>query len=132
MASWEPAMMTTAAKKMPRKIAAVSHTAGGDQIGRQRADVQGRAAVAAYHQTGDQAPLMRAEPGESRRRGRGITDPHADAAEDAEPDDQAGVALHQTGDDTAHRQKEAAGDGAHLGARSYPESGRRESSIRQR
>ena len=59
---------------------------------------------------------MRAEPGQSRRRGRRITDPHADAAEDPEPDYQAGVTFHQTGDDTAHRQEEAADDGAHLGA----------------
>ena len=60
---------------------------------------------------------MRAEPAQSRRRGRGITDPHADAAEDPEPDHQAGVTFHKTGDDTAHRQEEAAGDGPHLGAR---------------
>ena len=59
---------------------------------------------------------MRAEPGESRRRGRRITDPHADAAQDAKPEDQAAVTFHQAGNDTAHRQEEAAGDGAHLGA----------------
>ena len=87
-----------------------------NQIGCQGRDVQGRAAVTAYHQTGDQATFMRAEPGQSRRRGRRITDAHADAAEDAEPDDQAGIALHQAGDDTAHRQEEAADDGADLGA----------------
>jgi len=59
---------------------------------------------------------MRAEPGEGRGSGRGITEPHADAAHDTEADDQAGITFAHAGNDTAHRQKQAAQDGAELGA----------------
>ena len=59
---------------------------------------------------------MRAEPGEGCRGGRSITETHADTAHDAEADNQTGITLGYPGDDTAHRQKQAAQDGAEPGA----------------
>jgi hypothetical protein len=60
--------------------------------------------------------FMGAEPLQGRRCGRGISQTHAGAAQNAETEDQSQLALHQCGDHAAQGQEETAGGRSDFGA----------------
>ncbi len=109
-------MMVTAAKRIPKTDKAVGDTATLEEISTQGADVERRTTVATDHQTGNQAAFVGSEPLKGRRGGGRIADAHTDATEDTKTNDQAGIALHHTGNDAADSQEKTTGDGANLGA----------------
>ncbi len=99
----------------------------GDQIFRQRGDVNRCPAVAADDQADDEAALVGPEPSDRRRSGRSVSKAHADAAQDAEAEDQPGVALHQPGQDATAGQGKPAQTWRRPWVRTGPGLSRRES-----
>ena len=61
------------------------------QILGERRDVNRRSAVTTDHKPHDEAALVRSKPLDRRRGRRRVGQPHADPAQEAEPDDQTGV-----------------------------------------
>ena len=88
-----------------------------DEILTEATDVDCRTTVTRDHRSGDQTTLVGSEPFQGRRRGRGVAHSHADTANDAEPDNQSGMAPHQTGDNAAEGKQKPAQGRPHLGAK---------------
>src|SRR5439155_19647943 len=79
----------------------------GDQVLRQRSDVDRGPAVTRDDKPDDEPAAVRAEPAHGGGRGGGVAEAHADAAEDAEAEDQPEIPLHPPGEDAARAQAHA-------------------------
>src|SRR5262249_40518875 len=83
-------------------------TVRGDQILRQWRNIDSCSAVTPTDQSDHEAALGAAEPTHRRWSCRGVPQAHADAAQYAEADDQAGVTLQQSGENAAASKRKAA------------------------